>query len=115
MPRESDLHTEDPSPTIPTHRKKEEKGKTVEDNKGASSEDNKNRLAMLVKPPSTGGSWNPPDTGTIYQYLRVNRSARVATCPCNVIEEVFLFLELSETLKLSYNYVECPLFYPDVN
>ena len=26
--------SEDPSPTIPTHRKKEEKGKTVEDTKG---------------------------------------------------------------------------------
>ena len=29
--------SEDPNPTTPTHRKKEEKGKTVGDKKGASS------------------------------------------------------------------------------
>ena len=44
--------SEDPSPTIPTHRMKEEKGKTVEDKKEASSSANKMALALLLKPAS---------------------------------------------------------------
>ena len=44
--------SKDPSPTIPTHRMKEENGKTVGDKKGASSHANKKALALLVKPAS---------------------------------------------------------------
>ena len=43
---------EDPSPTIRTHRMKEEKGKTAEDKKGASSHANKKALALFFKPAS---------------------------------------------------------------
>ena len=41
--------SEDPRPTTPTHRIKEEKVKTVGDKKGASSYTNKKALALLLK------------------------------------------------------------------
>ena len=42
--------SEDPSPTIPTLRMKEEKSKTGLDKKGAGSYPNKEKLALLLKP-----------------------------------------------------------------
>ena len=44
---------EDPSPTIPTHRMKEDKWRTVGDKKGASSVANEKALFLLLKPAST--------------------------------------------------------------
>ena len=53
-------HSEDPSPTLPTYRGKEEKGKIVEDKKGESNKANKKALDLLLKPanppPSNKGS-----------------------------------------------------------
>ena len=52
--------SEDPSPTLPTYRGKEEKGKIVEDKKGERNEANKKALDLLLKPanrtPSNTGS-----------------------------------------------------------
>ena len=42
--------SEDPSPTRPTYRGKEEKGKIVEDKKGESNYVNKKALDLLLKP-----------------------------------------------------------------
>ena len=39
-----------PSPTLPTYRGKEEKGKIVEDKKGESNYANKQALDLLLKP-----------------------------------------------------------------
>ena len=41
--------SEDPSPTLPTYRGKEEKGKIVEDKKGESNYANKRALDLLLK------------------------------------------------------------------
>ena len=48
--------SEDPTPATPTHRMKEEKGKTGGDKKGASSLANKKPLAVLLKPASPTSS-----------------------------------------------------------
>ena len=52
--------SEDSSPTLPTYRGKEEKGKIVEDKKGESNYANKTALDLLLKPanptPSNMGS-----------------------------------------------------------
>ena len=40
----------DPSPTLPTYRGKEDKGKIVEDKKGESNYANKKALDLLLKP-----------------------------------------------------------------
>ena len=52
--------SEDSSPTLPTHRIKEEKRKSVEDKKGASSYSNKEALTLLLKPASPA----PSNTGS---------------------------------------------------
>ena len=39
--------SEDPSPTLPTYRRKEEKGKIVEDKNGESNKANKKALVLL--------------------------------------------------------------------
>ena len=44
--------SKDPSPTTPSHRIKEEKGKIVRDKKGVSIKANKKVLALLLKPAS---------------------------------------------------------------
>ena len=52
--------SEDPSPTIPTYRQKEEKGKKVEDNsRDRAAKANKEALALLLKPASP----TPANTG----------------------------------------------------
>ena len=51
--------SENPSPTIPTDRMKEEKGKTVGDKKGASSLANNKAFALLLRPASP----TPSNTG----------------------------------------------------
>ena len=52
--------SQDPSPTLPTYRGKEEKGKIVEDKKGDSNQASKKALDLLLKPanpsPSNMGS-----------------------------------------------------------
>ena len=52
--------SEDPSPTLPTYRGKEEKRKIVEDKKGESNQTNKKALDLLLTPanptPSCTGS-----------------------------------------------------------
>ena len=52
--------SEDPSPTLPTYRGKEEKGKIVENKKVESNEANKKALDLVLKPanptPSNTGS-----------------------------------------------------------
>ena len=58
--------SEDPNPTTPIHRKKEEKGKTVGDKKGASSQANKKALALLLKPASP----TPSNTGSLRAFHR---------------------------------------------
>ena len=57
---------EDPSLTIPTHRMKEEKVKTIGDKKGASSQDNKMALDLLLKPASP----TPSNTGSTRSFHR---------------------------------------------
>ena len=42
--------SEDPSPTLPTYRGKEEKGKIVDDEKGESNQANKKAFDLLLKP-----------------------------------------------------------------
>ena len=58
--------SEDPSPTLPTYRGKEEKGKIVEDKKGESNNANKNALDLLLKPANPA----PSNTGSTRSFQR---------------------------------------------
>ena len=58
--------SEDPSPTIPTLRMKEEYGKTVGGRMEASSQANKKILAILLKPASP----TPSNTGSQRSFNR---------------------------------------------
>ena len=49
--RLTSYQSEDPSPTVTTHRMKEEKGEIVGDKMGASNKANKKTLALLLKIP----------------------------------------------------------------
>ena len=51
--------SKDPSPTLPTCRGKEDKGKIVEDKKGESNYSNKKELDLLLKPANP----TPSNTG----------------------------------------------------
>ena len=53
--------SEDPSPILPTCRRKEEKGKIVEDKKGESNQANKKALDLLLKP-ANPTPWNTGST-----------------------------------------------------
>ena len=44
------LSVQRPQPAIPTYRKKEEKGKTIEDKRGESNLGQSKRIAFLLKP-----------------------------------------------------------------
>ena len=57
---------EDPNPTKPTHRMKEEKGKRAGDKKWANSQANKKALALLLKPASP----TPSNMGAIRSFHR---------------------------------------------
>ena len=48
--------SEDPSPTIPIHRMKKDRGKSVRVERGVSSYANKNAFAVLLKPASPSPS-----------------------------------------------------------
>ena len=52
--------SEDPSPTLPTYRGKEEKGEIVEDKKGESNKASKKALDLLLKP----ANQTPSNTGS---------------------------------------------------
>ena len=58
--------SEDPNSATPTHRMKEEKGKTAGDRKRASSKTNKKALALLLKPASP----TPSNTGSLRSFHR---------------------------------------------
>ena len=58
--------SEDPSPTLPTYRGKEEKGKIVEDRKGESNKANKEALDLLLKPANP----TPSNTGSTRSFQR---------------------------------------------
>ena len=57
---------EDPSPTLPTYRGKEEKGKIVEDKKGESNYARKKALDLLLKPANP----TPTNTGSTRSFQR---------------------------------------------
>ena len=52
--------SEDPGPTLPTYRGKEEKWKIVEDKKGERNSTNKKALDLLLKPanPTPSNTWS---------------------------------------------------------
>ena len=58
--------SEDPSPTLPTYRENDEKGKTVEDKKGESNWANKKALDLLLKPANP----TPSNTGSTRSFQR---------------------------------------------
>ena len=58
--------SEDPSPTLPTYRGKEEKGKIVEDKTGESNYSDKNALDLLLKPANP----TPSNTGSTREFQR---------------------------------------------
>ena len=58
--------SEDPSPTLPTYRGKEEKGEIVEDKKGESNYTNKKALDLLLKPTNP----TPSNTGSTISFQR---------------------------------------------
>ena len=58
--------SEDPSPTLPTYRGKEEKGKIVEDKKGKSNKANKKALDLVLKPANP----TPSNTGSTRSFQR---------------------------------------------
>ena len=59
-------HSEDPSPTLPTYREKEDKGKIVEEKKGESNYANKKALDLLLKPANP----TPSNTGSTRSFQR---------------------------------------------
>ena len=68
----------DPNPTTPSHRMKEEKGKTAGDKKWASSYASKKALALLLKPISP----TPSNTASlrsfhIHRYWQGNKSPAI--------------------------------------
>ena len=64
--RLASYQSEDPSPTLPTHRGKEEKGKRVEDKKGESNKVNKKALDLILKPANP----TPSNTGSTISFQR---------------------------------------------
>ena len=76
--------SEDPNNTTPTHRKKEEKGKTVGDKKGASSKANKKALALLLnlKPASP----TPSNTGSLRAFHRDTEKGTKVRRYCEVLQ-----------------------------
>ena len=76
------FQSEDPNPTTPTHRKKEEKGKTVGYKKWASSKANKNALALLLKPASP----TPSNTGSLRSFHRDTEKGTKVRRYCEVLQ-----------------------------
>ena len=72
--------SEDSNPTIPTHRKKEAKGKTVEDKKW--SQANENALSLLLKPASP----TPSNTGSVRSFQRDTEKGIKVLQYCEVLQ-----------------------------
>ena len=74
--------SEDPTPTIPTHRMKEEKGKTGGDKNGESSKANET-FALLLKPASP----TPSNTGLLRSLHRDTEKGIKVLLYCEVLQQ----------------------------
>ena len=102
--------SEDPSPTLPTYRGKEEKGKIVEDKNGESNLANKKVLDLLLKPVNP----TPSNTGSAVMQQNMFRrlvrhdifpacwrQANVTTIPKSPPSSVANYRPISKTSVLS--------------
>ena len=81
--RESDtLSVRRPSPTLPTYRGKEEKGKIVEDKKGENNYANKKALDLLLKPANP----TPSNTGSTRSFQRETEREIKVLWYCEVLQ-----------------------------
>ena len=85
--RKSDIHPispkTDPSPTIPTYRQKEEKGKRVEDyRRDRASYANKKALALYLKP----ASLTPSNTGLARLFHRDTERGIKVLLYCEILQ-----------------------------
>ena len=74
--------SEDPSPTLPTYRGKEEKGKIAEDKKGERNYANKKALDLLLKP----ANLTPPNTGSTRSFQRDTEREIKVLWYCEVLQ-----------------------------
>ena len=74
--------SEDPSPTLPTYRGKEEKGKIVEVKKGESNLANKKALDLLLKPTNP----TPSNTGSTRSFQRDTERGIKVLRYCEVLQ-----------------------------
>ena len=74
--------SEDPSPTLPAYRGKEDKGKIVEDKKGESNWANKKALDLLLKP----ANLTPSNTGSTRSFPRDTERGIKVLCYCEVLQ-----------------------------
>ena len=80
--RLSTYQSEDPSPTLPTYRGKEEKGKIVEDKKGESNEANKKALDLLLK----SANPTPSNMGSTRSFQRDTKRGIKVLRYCEVLQ-----------------------------
>ena len=74
--------SKDPSPTLPTYRGKEEKGKIVEDKKGESNKANKKALDLRLKPAKP----TPSNTGSTRSFQRDTERGIKVLQYCEVLQ-----------------------------
>ena len=74
--------SEDPSPTLPTYRGKEEKGKIFEDKKVESNYSNKKALDLVLKPANP----TPSNTGSTRAFQRDTRRGIKVLRYCEVLQ-----------------------------
>ena len=72
----------DPSPTLPTYRGKEEKGKIVKDKKGESNKANKKALDLFLKPTKP----TPSNTGSTRSFERDTERRIKVLWYCEVLQ-----------------------------
>ena len=74
--------SEDRSPTLPIYRRKEEKGKIVEDKTEESNKDNKKALDLLLKPANP----TPSNTGSTRSFQRDTERRIKVLRHCEVLQ-----------------------------
>ena len=74
--------SEDPSPTLPTYRGKEEKGKIVEDQKGETNYANEKALDLLLKPANP----TPSNTVSTRSFQRDTERGKKVLRYCKVLQ-----------------------------